>query len=213
MKEALTGHAELCSDWSRALYHITIYRLYRYFDYTIHIASFILVTQYLKWYTFLLKFRIFWSLNFPNFHEICGHIKFYWSKTRQNVSLVHIEYHSMCTVICIVSLKINDTEPCTEAPIPCYDCDIVFQQMTVLSHDSTRSCGTITYVSVSLCACWVGLYIAYLMWYDTYDTYTLGKRSCATNVIGSLIVVPFQLHKNRCDWQMFLCGLLACQFM
>ncbi len=60
--------------------------------------------------TILLIFR---SLKFPNIysHEICGYIKFIWSKTKQNVFLIHIEYHFMCIVICIISLKINDTEP------------------------------------------------------------------------------------------------------
>ncbi len=29
---------------------------------------------------------LFWSLKFPNFHEICGHNKFFLSKTTQNVS-------------------------------------------------------------------------------------------------------------------------------
>ncbi len=37
---------------TRALYHIVIYQLYRYFGYTIHIVSFILVTRYLKQYIF-----------------------------------------------------------------------------------------------------------------------------------------------------------------
>ncbi len=60
--------------------------------------------------TFLLKFRVFWSLKFLNSHEICGYINFIWSKTRQNVLLTHIEYRFMCIVICIISLKINDTE-------------------------------------------------------------------------------------------------------
>ncbi len=36
---------------------------------------------------------------------------FLLSKTRQNVSLIHIEYRFMCIVICIISLKTNDTEP------------------------------------------------------------------------------------------------------
>ncbi len=35
-----------------ALYHITIYQLYRYFGYTIHIVSFILVTRYFRRYIF-----------------------------------------------------------------------------------------------------------------------------------------------------------------
>ncbi len=61
--------------------------------------------------TFLPKFRIFWSLKYSNSYEICGYIKFFLSKTRQNVSLIHIEYCFMCIVICIISLKINDTEP------------------------------------------------------------------------------------------------------
>ncbi len=38
--------------YTRALYHITIYRLYRYFGYTLHIVSFILVTRYFKQYIF-----------------------------------------------------------------------------------------------------------------------------------------------------------------
>ncbi len=45
--------------------------------------------------TFLLKFRIFWSLKFPSSCEICGYIKFFLSKTKQNVLLIHIEYHVM----------------------------------------------------------------------------------------------------------------------
>ncbi len=53
--------------------------------------------------TFLLKFRIFWSLKYLNSREICGYIKFFLSKIRQNVSLIHIEYRFMCIVICIVS--------------------------------------------------------------------------------------------------------------
>ncbi len=32
-----------------------------------------------------------------------------WSKTRQNVSLIIIKYHFMSIVICIVSIKINDS--------------------------------------------------------------------------------------------------------
>ncbi len=32
----------------------------------------------------------------------------FWSKTKQNVSLIHIEYRFMCIVICIESLKMND---------------------------------------------------------------------------------------------------------
>ncbi len=39
----------------RALYHIAIYRLYRYFGYMIHIVSFILVTRYFKWYILAIK--------------------------------------------------------------------------------------------------------------------------------------------------------------
>ncbi len=61
--------------------------------------------------TFVLKFRIFYSLKFPNSHEICGNINFFWAKIRQNVSLIHIEYRFMCIIICIVLLKLNDTEP------------------------------------------------------------------------------------------------------
>ncbi len=38
--------------WDRALYCISIYWLYQYFGYTMHIVSFILVTQYLKRYIF-----------------------------------------------------------------------------------------------------------------------------------------------------------------
>ncbi len=56
-------------------------------------------------------FRIFWSLKYPNPCEICGYIKFFWSKTRKNISLVHIEYRFKYIMICIISLKINDTEP------------------------------------------------------------------------------------------------------
>ncbi len=48
--------------------------------------------------TFLLKFRVFWLLKFPNSHEICGHINIFWSKTM---------YHD------IVLLKLNDSEPKT----------------------------------------------------------------------------------------------------
>ncbi len=36
---------------------------------------------------------------------------FFWSKTRQNVSLIFIQYHFMCIVTGFVSLKINDKEP------------------------------------------------------------------------------------------------------
>ncbi len=43
--------------------------------------------------------------------KICGYIKLFWSKTRQNVLLIHIEYPFMCIVVCIVSHKIKDTEP------------------------------------------------------------------------------------------------------
>ncbi len=53
----------------------------------------------------------FWSLKFTNSSEICGYIKYLGSKTRQNVSFIHIEYHFMCIMICIVWLKIKDTEP------------------------------------------------------------------------------------------------------
>ncbi len=42
---------------------------------------------------------------YPSSHEICGYIKFFGSKTRQNVLLIHIEYHFMCIVICMVSLR------------------------------------------------------------------------------------------------------------
>ncbi len=76
----------------------------------IHIVSFISVTDTSN-DTFLLKLRIFWSLKYSNSHEICGYMKLFWPKTRQNVSLIHFEYHFMCIVICIVWLKINDTEP------------------------------------------------------------------------------------------------------
>ncbi len=63
---------------TRALYHITIYRLYRYFEYdTYHIIHFSYDTSN---DTFLLKFRIFWSLIFPNFYETCGYIKFFGLK-------------------------------------------------------------------------------------------------------------------------------------
>ncbi len=34
----------------------------------------------------------------------------FWSKTRKNVLLIRIGYRLMCIVICIVLLKINDTE-------------------------------------------------------------------------------------------------------
>ncbi len=30
---------------------------------------------------------------------------------KQNVSLIHITYHFMCIMICIVTHKINDIEP------------------------------------------------------------------------------------------------------
>ncbi len=33
--------------------------------------------------TVVLKFRIFWSLKFPNSYEICGYIRVFWSKTRK----------------------------------------------------------------------------------------------------------------------------------
>ncbi len=38
---------------------------------------------------------LFWSLKFPNSNEIDRHWTYqgFWSKTRQNVSLIHIEYH------------------------------------------------------------------------------------------------------------------------
>ncbi len=61
--------------------------------------------------TFLLKFRIFWSLIFRNSHEICEYIKKFGLKIRQHVSLIHIEYRFMCIMICIILLKINDIEP------------------------------------------------------------------------------------------------------
>ncbi len=69
----------ICRSLSRSLYHIMIYQLYRYFGYTIHIVSFNLVTRYFKLYIFV-KFRIFWSLKYPNSHQICGHIKFFGLK-------------------------------------------------------------------------------------------------------------------------------------
>ncbi len=53
---------------------------------------------------------LFWSLKFPNSHEIWKY-KVFGSKTKQNVSLIHIEYHVMCIMICIVLHKINDIEP------------------------------------------------------------------------------------------------------
>ncbi len=37
---------------TRALYHTMIYQLYRYFGFTIHIVSFILVVRYFKQYIF-----------------------------------------------------------------------------------------------------------------------------------------------------------------
>ncbi len=61
-----------CNILYRALYRIVIYQLYRYFGCMIHMVSFILVTRYND--TFLLKFRVFWWLKFPNSHEICGYI-------------------------------------------------------------------------------------------------------------------------------------------
>ncbi len=91
---------------TRALYRIAIYRLYRYFG-IIHFSCTIHQTVHL-----CFKFRVFWSLKFLNSHEMCGSIKLFWSKTSQNVLLIHIEYCFMCIVICIVSLKINDTEHC-----------------------------------------------------------------------------------------------------
>ncbi len=56
--------------------------LYQYFGYTIRNLSY--HSFYLNntsYDTFLLKFRVFWSLKFPNSHEICGDITFSWSKT------------------------------------------------------------------------------------------------------------------------------------
>ncbi len=64
--------------------YIIYITLYQFFGHTIHTVSLILVTQYFKQYI-LLKFRVFWSLKFQTSHEICGYIKVFWSKTRQNV--------------------------------------------------------------------------------------------------------------------------------
>ncbi len=49
-------------QYSRDLYRVTIYWVYRYFGYTIHIVSFILVTRYFTRYI-MLKFRIFGNYN------------------------------------------------------------------------------------------------------------------------------------------------------
>ncbi len=46
----LFGILSVVKSW--AMYHITIYRLYPYFGYMIHIVSFILVTRYFKRYIF-----------------------------------------------------------------------------------------------------------------------------------------------------------------
>ncbi len=56
-------------------------------------------------------------LKFPNSHEICGHIKFFLSKTRPNVLLIHIEYRFMCIMIGIIMLTINYVEPYCECHI------------------------------------------------------------------------------------------------
>ncbi len=80
--------------WLNDTYHII------HFSYTI-----------LQTIHFCLNLGYFWLLKFTNFWEICGYIKFFGSKTRQNVLLIHDEYHFMCILICIISLKINDTEP------------------------------------------------------------------------------------------------------
>ncbi len=95
---------------SRVMYRIAIYQLYWYFGYMIHIISFIFVTRYFKRYIFasildILVFTIskfLWNLWID---QVFG------SKTRQNVSLIHIEYCFLSIMICNVSLKINDREP------------------------------------------------------------------------------------------------------
>ncbi len=83
-----------------------LYWLYHYFGYTIYIVSFILVMYILQNDTFLLKFRIFWSLKFPNSREICWHIKLFGLKTRLHVLLIHKGYRFLCIVI--LSYRLNN---------------------------------------------------------------------------------------------------------
>ncbi len=89
---------------TRALYRIAIYRcidtlaiwyiLYRSFELTDTSCD-----------TFLLKFRVFWSLKFPNFNEIL----FGLNQIKCIVDTYRISLHVYRDII--VSLKINDTEP------------------------------------------------------------------------------------------------------
>ncbi len=97
-----------------------------HFSYTIflHFSYIILPTI-----TFLFKFMVFMSLKFPNSYAICAHIKFFGSKTKQNVSLIHIKYRFMCMTICIVSHKINILSPNIWCPL-CAILDIPTQYLS-----------------------------------------------------------------------------------
>ncbi len=79
-----------------------IYDTYR----IIHFSYTILQTIH-----FCLTLRYFGHYNSDIPKKFVKHIKFFGYKTRQNISLIHIEYCFMCIVICIVSLKINDIKP------------------------------------------------------------------------------------------------------
>ncbi len=84
---------------TRSLYHITIYRLYRYSGYTILIVSFILVPWYFKQHIFATNCRIFWWLEYRN---LWIYQVFWGLKPDKNVLLIHIEYRFMYIVIYVL---------------------------------------------------------------------------------------------------------------
>ncbi len=96
----------LISESLSVMSKLGLYIVSWYMGYILHV-SFILVIHITSNDTFLLKFMLFWSL-FPS--NLCTY-EFFWSKTRQNILLIHIKYHFMCIMICIISHKINDIEP------------------------------------------------------------------------------------------------------